>query len=257
MTPMIFDTHAHYDDNRFNEDRDTLLAEMPARSVCGIVNAGSDLNSSRAGIAIAARYNYMWAAAGIHPHEAEDAPADFETELRALLSMPRVVAVGEMGLDYHYDLSPRDIQKNVFERQLTLAAVLDLPVIIHSREATEDTMRIIYKHTPRGVVHCFTGSVETAMELISLGMYIGIGGAATFRNAKRPAEVAAAIPIDRLVLETDAPYMSPEPLRGKRCDSSMIIHTAAKIAELRGITVDELLLQTEINARKLFSLDKE
>ena len=256
MTPMIFDTHAHYDDNRFDADRDTLLAGMPGNRVCGIVNAGSDLKSSRAGITIAARYDYMWAAAGIHPHEAEDAPVDFEVELRELLAMPRVVAVGEIGLDYHYDLSPRDVQQNVFERQLSVAKELDLPVIIHSREAAEDTMCIINKHAPRGVVHSFSGSVETAMELISLGMYIGIGGMATFRNAKKPAAVAAAIPIDRLVLETDAPYMAPEPLRGKRCNSAMIIHTAAKIAELRGITVDELLVQTEINARELFSLDK-
>ncbi|HIZ20272.1 MAG TPA: TatD family hydrolase [Firmicutes bacterium] len=250
----IFDTHAHYDDERFDEDRDEVLASLPGEGVCAVVNAASDLPSARAGIALAERYPYIWAAAGIHPHEAEKAPADAVEQLRALLSHPRVVALGEIGLDYHYDFSPRDVQQALFERQLALAKELDAPVVIHDREAHEDTLRLLKKYRPRGVVHCFSGSGEMAAEILKLGMYIGLGGAVTFKNARKPVEVAAMVPADRLVLETDAPYMTPVPFRGRRCHSGHIRYTAGAIAAVRGITPQALIDQARANACRLYGI---
>ena len=166
----------------------------------------------------------------------------------------KVVAVGEVGLDYHYDFSPRERQLEIFERQLILANKLDLPVIVHDREAHEDTMRLLIKHKPRGVVHCFSGSAEMAREIVKLGMYIGIGGAVTFKNAKKPVEVVEYLPLDRLLLETDAPYMTPVPFRGQRCDSAHIAYTAEKIAEIKGIDVQKLIDICNENAKRLFGI---
>ena len=250
----IFDTHAHYDDERFAQDREALLSSLPGEGVCGVVNAASDLPSARAGIALAERFPYVWAAAGIHPHEAQKAPADAIEQLRALLSHPRVVALGEIGLDYHYDFSPRDVQQALFERQLALAKELDAPVVIHDREAHEDTLRLLKKYRPRGVVHCFSGSGEMAAEILKLGMYIGLGGAVTFKNARKPVEVAAMVPADRLVLETDAPYMTPVPFRGRRCHSGHIRYTAGAIAAVRGITPQALIDQARANACRLYGI---
>lgn len=251
---LIFDSHAHYDDAAFDEDRHELLAAFPDKGVCGIVNAASDIASARKGLALADQYPYVWAAAGIHPHEAAHAPADAEEQLRQLLAHPKAVAVGEIGLDYHYDFSPRDVQLAWFERQLQLAKDLGKPVIIHDREAHEDTLRLLRHYQPRGVVHCFSGSAEMAREIVNLGMYIGLGGAVTFKNAKKPVEVAATVPLERLVLETDAPYMTPVPFRGTRCTSDLILHTARRIAEVRGMTEEELLAVTRSNAHRLYTL---
>ena len=250
----IFDTHAHYDDERFAQDREALLSSLPGEGVCGVVNAASDLPSARAGIALAERFPYVWAAAGIHPHEAQKAPADAMGQLRALLANPRVVALGEIGLDYHYDFSPREVQQDLFAQQLALAKELDVPVIVHDREAHEDTLRLLKRYQPRGVVHCFSGSVEMAEEILKLGMYIGLGGAVTFKNARKPAEVAAMVPADRLVLETDAPYMTPVPFRGQRCHSGLIRYTAAAIAAVRGEEPQALTDQARANACRLYGI---
>lgn len=250
----IFDTHAHYDDKAFDDDRDGIIASLPEMGVCAVVNASSDLDSARTGIMLAEKYPFIWAAVGIHPHEVHRALDNSEKVLRTLLANPRVVAVGEIGLDYHYDYSPRDLQLAWFERQLKLALELDKPVIIHDREAHEDTMRMLKKYRPRGVVHCFSGSVVMARDIVELGLYIGLGGAVTFKNARKPVEVAKMLPQDRLLLETDAPYMAPVPFRGTRCHSGMIENTAKFISEIRCVSVDNLLKTTCENACSLFGI---
>ena len=199
----IFDTHAHYDDPAFDSDRDELICSLKSRNVCAVVNAASDINSSRAGIALAEKYPFIWASVGIHPHEVGNADRDALDILKDLLKHPRVVAVGEIGLDYYYNNSPKETQLEWFERQLELATDFGKPVIIHNRDAHQDTLRALKKYRPAGVVHCFSGSVETAREVLELGMYIGLGGAVTFKNAVKPVKVAAMLPDDRLVLETD------------------------------------------------------
>ena len=250
---LIFDSHAHYDDEAFDEDREELLEKLPELGICNIVNVGSHLKSSHASIEMAAKYPYIFAAVGIHPEEAKDLPDDYLEQLKQMVKEPKVVAVGEIGLDYHFeDNAPREVQKLLFENQLKLAKEYDMPVIIHDREAHGDTMELLRRYRPKGVVHCFSGSVEMAREIAALGMYIGLGGAVTFKNARTPVEVAAAVPLDRLLNEADCPYMSPVPFRGKRCDSSLIPYSAAKIAEVRGISPEEVLMAGKQNAEKLF-----
>lgn len=204
---------------------------------------------------MAAEYPYIYAAVGVHPETAHTFDAATIPTLRELAAAPKVVAIGEIGLDYHWeDNAPRAVQIACFERQLALANELSLPVIVHDRDAHEDTLRLLQKHHPRGVLHCFSGHVEMMREAVALGMYIGLGGAVTFKNAKKPVAVAAAVPADRLLLETDAPYMAPVPCRGQRCDSRLIAHTAAVIAEVRGVAVEELLEVTTQNAKRLFGI---
>lgn len=251
----IFDSHAHYLSDAFDEDRQKLLDHLFSHAVCGIVEAGTSPASSEAAVALSHHYPMLWAAVGIHPEEAADTTeADIEL-LRTLATDEKVVAIGEIGLDYHYeDCCPREIQKRWFRRQLELAKERDLPVVIHDREAHEDTLTVLKEYMPRGVLHCFSGSAEMAREVIKLGMYIGIGGVVTFKNARKLVEVAAELPLDRLLLETDAPYLAPVPYRGHRCDSSMIEQTAAVIAAIRGTTTDEILTVAAENARRLFTL---
>lgn len=256
MYKNIFDTHAHYDDERFNEDRDELLSSLFKGSVSHIVGCGCDLKSSLATIALAEKYPNFFAAVGVHAHEAADCTDEDLAKISALYSHEKVVAVGEIGLDYHYDFSPRDRQIEVFTQQIKLANELGLPIIIHDREAHEDTLNILKELRPRGVVHCFSGSREMAEEIVKLGLYIGLGGAVTFKNARRPVEVAEYLPLDRLLLETDAPYMTPVPFRGKRCDSAHIAYTAEKIAEVKGMDVQELIDACNENAKKLFGINQ-
>lgn len=254
--PAIFDSHAHYDAEAFDEDREALLASLPGKNVAGVVNAASDAASAQKSVWLAEKYPFLWAAAGIHPEEAAGAGEEDLAICRRLLGHPRVVAVGEIGLDYHYeDACPRETQLLWFRRQLALAVELDKPVIVHDREAHEDVLRLLEEFRPRGVVHCFSGSVEMMRQVVRMGMYIGLGGAVTFKNARKPVEVAAAVPADRLLLETDAPYMAPVPFRGRRCDSSLIACTAERIAEIRGVEMTELLEQTARNARTLFQIE--
>ena len=254
MYGNIFDTHAHYDDSRFEEDRDKLLCSLKVKGVSHIVNCGCDLKSSLSTLNLAEKYDFIFAAIGVHAHEAEETTEDDLAEIEKLYSNKKVVAVGEIGLDYHYDFSPRERQIEIFERQLILANKLNLPVIVHDREAHEDTMNLLKKHRPKGVVHCFSGSAEMAKEIVKLGMYIGIGGAVTFKNAKKPIEVVEYLPLDRLLLETDAPYMTPVPFRGQRCDSAHIAYTAEKIAEIKGIEAQELIDICNENAKRLFNI---
>ena len=254
---MIFDSHAHYESEQFDADREELLGSfLPQKGVVGVINMGSDMESLRQTVELCDKYDYFYGAVGIHPECAADLPEDWLEQVEALLSHPKIVAVGEIGLDYHWeDACPREKQKEVFLAQLELAKKHDLPVVIHDREAHGDMMEILRKYKPKGVVHCFSGSVELARETVALGMYIGLGGVVTFKNARHSVEVAKDIPLDRLLTETDAPYMAPVPFRGKRCDSSMIAYDAAKIAEVRGITAGEVLAAGCENACRLFKIE--
>ena len=254
MYSNIFDTHAHYDDEKFDGDRAEVLYFVKANGVSRIIDCGCDLKSSLAAVKLSEDFDFIFAAVGVHPHEAEEATEVDFSEIRRLYEKKKVIAVGEIGLDYHYDFSPREKQKEVFERQLILANELNLPVIVHDREAHEDTLMLLKKYKPKGVVHCFSGSTEGAREILSLGMYIGLGGAVTFKNARKPLEVAAFVPEDRLLLETDCPYMAPVPFRGKRCDSSMIPFSAERIAEVRKTDVQTLIDRCCKNAQTLFGI---
>lgn len=252
---MIFDSHAHYDAEQFDTDRDQVLTALPDQGVCGVIQCATDPTSAKKSIAMAEQYPYIRVAIGIHPEAVNDAQPEWMEELRTLASHPAVCAIGEIGLDYYWEENaPREVQMDWCRRQIELAKELDLPVIIHDREAHEDTLNLIRELRPRGVVHCFSGSAEMARQITDLGMYIGLGGATTFKNARKPVEVAASVPLDRLLLETDAPYMAPVPMRGKRCDSAMIAHTAARIAEIREMDGDTLLDATRQNANCLFGL---
>lgn len=250
----IFDSHAHYDDERFAADLPALLEALPEAGVSGVISCGVNVETTRFAQSLAQKYAYIYAAAGFHPLNLEDVPENAEAVLRELLSVSKTVAVGEIGLDYHYEKESREQQLVLFEMQLRLAKELDLPVIVHDREAHEDTMRLLKQYKPRGVVHCFSGSVETAKEVLKLGMYIGLGGAVTFKNAVKPVEVAAMVPDERLLVETDAPYMAPVPFRGKRCDSRLIAYTAERLAEIRGTSAQAILDLTAENAKTMFGI---
>ncbi len=254
----IFDSHAHYDSGAFDEDREELLSSLPQKGVCGVINCADTLDSAARSVKLCEQYPFMYMAAGVHPENAANVDiATLEEQLSPYLAAPKTVAVGEIGLDYYWeDACPRDKQLEVFEAQLQIAKKYDLPVIVHDREAHADTVRLLQRYRPSGVVHCFSGSVETMKEIVSLGMYIGLGGVVTFKNARVPVEVAAAVPIERLLLETDAPYMAPVPFRGKRCDSSLIPLAAEKIAEVRNMTVQEVLSITARNVCTLFKIEK-
>lgn len=251
----IFDTHAHYDDEAFDEDRDELLKRINQQGVKLIINCGCDEKSSRTALTFAEKYDFVYAAVGIHP---ENIGENYETELSAIREMAKhkkVVAIGEIGLDYYWDASRKELQKEVFAKQIELANELSLPVIIHDREAHGDTLEILKKLRPKGVLHCFSGSVETAKEILSLGMYIGFGGALTFKNARKAVEVAEIVPPDRYLFETDCPYMAPVPMRGKRNESDYIAYVAEKMAEIKGISVQQAIDTATENGKKLFSIE--
>lgn len=252
---LLFDTHAHYDDAAFDADREELLARLPSDGVRYVVNVGCDLESSRRAVALAQRYDYLYAGVGIHPGNAEACTPEALSELRRLAAQPKVVAIGEIGLDYHYDTPPRDVQRDAFRAQMRLAQALGLPVSIHDRDAHGESLAIVREFPDvRGVFHCFSGSVETARELVSLGWYLGFTGVVTFQNAKKTAAVAADAPEDRILIETDCPYLSPEPYRGRRCDSTRLLYTGAKIAALRGKTPEEIYRLTCENARRFYRI---
>lgn len=251
----IFDVHAHYDDEAFDADRFELLEQMLCGGeIVGIVNGATDIETTLFGIKLAEKYNGFYTSAGFHPEKAESAPDDFIEKTAELTRHKKVVAIGEIGLDYYWKDVPKQIQLDVFEKQLALSKELDLPVVVHDRDAHGDTYELLRKYRPRGIVHCFSGSVELSREVVRLGMSISIGGVVTFKNARHSVDVVKEIPLDRLMLETDAPYLTPVPYRGKRCDSRMIKFTAEKIAEIRGITVDELLSQNIENACKVYNI---
>ncbi len=252
---MFFDSHAHLDEACFAEDFDEILANMAQNHVRGMMDVGCDLPSSEAAIALAARYNWVWAAVGSHPDDADHVDEARILTYRKLARHPRVKAIGEIGLDYHYEDVPRDVQQHAFRLQMSLAEELDLPVIIHEREAHGDALAIIDEYpTVKGVFHCFSGSPEMAGELVRRGWYIGFTGVVTFKNARKAVETARSIPLDRILIETDCPYMAPEPFRGRRNDPSLVPYVAQKIADLRALPVATMAQLTWDNAHRLFRL---
>ncbi|MBU5464472.1 TatD family hydrolase [Anaerotignum sp. MSJ-24] len=250
---MYFESHAHYDDERFDEDRDTLLASFPAEGIETVVNASSDIKSSKASIALSEKYPFFYAAVGVHPHEVENITEADIDELRELSKHPKVVAIGEIGLDYYYDLSPRDLQRHWFKRQLELADELKMPVIIHSRDAAQECFDIIKNSNVRnGVIHCYSGSAEMAEEYIKMGFYIGVGGSLTFKNNKKGVETVERIPIEKILIETDSPYLAPVPYRGKRNDSRFLKYVVERISQIKNIPENDICNITKNNAQNLF-----
>ena len=251
----FFDSHAHYDQRRFQEDQAQLLASMPEHGIGLIMNVGCDLTSSLRSIALAEQYPFIYASVGSHPDDADHVDAGLIAMYRNLAAKPKVQAIGEIGLDYHYEDIPREIQKKAFIMQLELAAELELPVIVHEREAHGDALEILDQFPQvRGVFHCYSGSLELARELVKRGWYLGFTGVITFKNARKAVEVAQWAPLDRLLIETDCPYMAPEPWRGRRCDSTMVPKMAEKIAALRGLPVETVAKATRENAMGLFRI---
>lgn len=250
----IFDSHAHYDDKKFSDDLELVIAQIEQNGVCGVINAACDVNSAKKSIELAERFPIFYAAVGVHPHHASEVKPDYLKKLNELVKNDHTVAIGEIGLDYHYDFSPRDKQIEVLTAQLELAEQVNLPVIIHCREATADTMELLNRFKPRGVVHCFSGSAQTAYETVKLGMYIGLTGAVTFPNAKKVLEVIECTPMESILLETDCPYMAPVPYRGKRTTSDMIVEVAKKVAEIKGITPQEVIDIARENTKTLFNI---
>lgn len=249
--PLIFDSHAHYDDKKFDGIRDELLDSLPRHGVCGIINCGCDTSSSKKALSFAEKYPYIYAAVGVHP---ENVGGGRVAEIEKLAEHKKCVAIGEIGLDYYWVSDNKEEQKKLFEEQLILANKLGLPVIVHDRDAHGDTLELLRKHRPKGVVHSFSGSPEMAKEILKLGMYIGIGGVITFKNAKKLPEVVEMLPEDRFLLETDAPYLTPVPYRGATNHSAMIYYTAKKIAEIRNTTVEQVLRSARKNTEKLFNI---
>ncbi|MGN0609328.1 MAG: TatD family hydrolase [Oscillospiraceae bacterium] len=247
------DSHAHYDDEQFDGDRDELLDRLHENGVRNIVNIGCSLERSQFSVDLAEKYPFVYAAVGIHPEDAPDTPDGYLSKVEFWTANPKVVAIGEIGLDYHYEGFDRELQIRFFEEQLDLAEKSGLPVIIHSRDATEDTMNILRRRGKvKGVMHCFSGSAETAKQVLELGMNISFTGVLTFKNARKAVEAVKVIPLDRLMLETDCPYMAPEPYRGKRCDSSMITRVIDKIAEIKEVSPEVVAETTMANTLRLF-----
>ena len=253
---MLFDTHAHMDDRAFDTDRETLLAALPEQGIGLLMNPGCSLESSRNAAALAETYSYMYAAVGSHPDAADEVNDQVLEEYRKLCKLnPKIKAIGEIGLDYHYEDIPRQLQQKAFIAQMELAQELNLPVIVHERDAHEDGMAIIrqFPHV-RGVFHCYSGSAEMARHLVDLGWYIGFTGVLTFKNARKAIETAESIPLERIVLETDCPYMAPEPFRGKRNHPGYLYRMAEKLAEIRSVSVEEICEITTENGKRLYHI---
>ena len=253
---MLFDTHAHMDDQAFEADRQGLLTALPEQGIGLLMNPGCSLASSRNASALSQQYGYIYAAVGSHPDAADEVNETVLEEYRKLCKLnPKIKAIGEIGLDYHYEDIPRQIQMQAFRAQMALAQELDLPVIVHEREAHEDGMKVVEEFPEvKGVFHCYSGSAEMAKWLVKRGWYIGFTGVLTFKNARKAIEVAASIPLERLVLETDCPYMAPEPFRGKRNDPGKLYRMAEKLAEIRGMSVEEIHRITTENGKRLYRL---
>lgn len=253
---MLFDTHAHYDDESFDADRDAVLTALPEQGVGLILNPGCDVESSRKAVRYAAAYPHVYAAVGIHPENCGGCTAGDLDAIRALAQLPKTVAIGEIGLDYYWtENPPRDFQQQVLRQQLALARELALPVIIHDREAHADTLAIVREFPGvTGVFHCFSGSPEMARELLKMGWYLGFDGPVTYKNARRAPEVAAVTPLDRMLIETDSPYMTPVPYRGRRNDSGYVHLVAEKLAEWKGVTPEEMARVTTENGKRLFRI---
>ncbi len=254
----LFDTHAHLDDSRFDADREAVIEKIKNSGVARVIEVGSDVKSSETAVGIANSHDFIYCAAGIHPEAADDvSDADFERIKELALKNPKVKAIGEIGIDYHYDgCAPREKQISCFERQLDMAAELGLPAVIHDRESKGDVLKILKeKNVSNAVMHCFSGSAETAKVLVKMGLMISFTGVITFKNARKAVEALKVIPLERLMIETDSPYMAPEPHRGRRNDSSYVRHIAEKMAEIKGVSFEELCDITYENAMKFFNID--
>lgn len=254
---MIFDSHAHYDDAAFDEDREELLSALPENGVSHVVNVGASLRGVRDTVALTEQYPFLYGAVGVHPDEVGELDEQKISWLKELSQKEKIVAIGEIGLDYYWDKEPREIQKKWFIRQLELAKEVDLPVIIHSREAAKDTFDIIKEEhslTTGGVIHCYSGSKEMARDYLNLGYYIGIGGVVTFKNARVMKEVAEYVPLDRILVETDCPYLAPAPHRGKRNSSLMLPLVLEEIARIKGISREEAEQATWENAMRMYRI---
>lgn len=255
---MIFETHAHYDDERFTEDQESVLADLPRKGISPVINVGASIASTRTTLELAQKYDFIYVAVGVHPSDIDGLNEETFAWLTQQTTYEKTVAVGEIGLDYYWDKEGHDLQKYWFIRQLELAGEKKLPVMIHSREAAADTMEIMKKYGKdrNGVIHCYSYSPEMAQEYVKMGYFIGVGGVVTFKNAKKLKETVQEIPLESIVLETDCPYLAPEPFRGKRNCSLYISYVAEKIAELKGISAEEVIRQTEENAKQLYQIDE-
>lgn len=254
---MLFDTHAHYDSRQFDADRDAVLSSLPGKGVSLVVNPGCDIPTSRKAVELARQYPFVYAAVGFHPEELEGAELAHLEQIRALAANEKVVAIGEIGLDYYWvkDEAGRQKERDFFRAQMTLAGELGLPVIVHDREAHADCLAVVREFPQvKGVFHCYSGGVEMARELVELGWYLSFTGVLTYRNARKAVEVAREIPLEHILIETDSPYMSPEPHRGKRCDSGYVCHTCQRLAELKGISLEDCARKTLENGRKFFGI---
>lgn len=253
---MLFDSHAHLDDEKFDEDREQVIARIFESGVAGFVNVGACMASSARSVTLATQYEKIYAAVGIHPHDAENALEKDYEQLATWSKLPKVVGIGEIGLDYYYDLSPRDVQRKVFVRQIDVARQMNMPIIIHDRDAHADILDVIKKEAKgvRGILHCFSGSLEMAKEIIKLGFYISIAGPVTFKNAAKLPEIVANVPLERLLIETDSPYLTPHPHRGKRNEPTYVRLVAEQVASLRGMELSALAEATHNNAKDIFKI---
>ncbi|MDF2874333.1 MAG: ycfH [Sporomusa sp.] len=253
---MLFDSHAHLDDKRFDDDRHEVIVRAAEAGLVGIINAGACMESSARSVALADKHDMIYAAVGIHPHDAKDAKAEDYEQLAAWHSLPKVVAIGEIGLDYYYDLSPREVQQQVFIRQIDVARQLKKPIIIHDRDAHGDILAIVKKEAKglTGVFHCFSGSLEMAREVIKLGFYVSFAGPVTFAKDGKLKEVAANMPLERLLVETDCPYLTPQPFRGRRNEPAYVKFTAEEVARVRGIEFAVLAEAATANTKELFNI---
>ncbi len=256
---MLFDTHAHLNAVQFDADREEVIQRALDEGVSHIVVVGFDRETIKGALDLAEGYDFIYAAIGWHPVDAIDMTEEDLKWIEELASHPKVVALGEMGLDYHWDKSPKDIQMEVFRKQIRLSKKVNLPIVIHNREATEDVVRILEEENAGevgGIMHCYSGSLEIAKKCMDMNFYISFGGPVTFKNAKKPKEVAVEIPMDRILIETDCPFLSPHPLRGKRNESSYVKYIAEQIAELKGMSVEEIAQKTSDNAFRLFGINR-
>ncbi len=252
---MYFDTHAHYDSGAFNADREAVLSALPEAGVSLVVNPGCEVRSSETAIALAERFAHVYAAVGIHPEDMGDMAEGDLDRIAQLARHEKCVAIGEIGLDYYWDASHKEEQKALFVRQLDMALALDLPVIVHDREAHGDCLDIVRRYESlRGVFHCYSGALEMAEELLRRGWYLGFDGPITYKNARKALEVLEICPLDRVLIETDSPYLTPVPNRGKRNDSRNLVYITEKIAGVKGLTVDEIAAATMENGKRLFGI---
>ncbi|MBQ7033392.1 MAG: TatD family hydrolase [Clostridia bacterium] len=252
---MFIDSHAHYNASAFDTDREAVLLSLPENGIDAVINIGDNLAASRECLRMAEAFPFVYAAIGVHPESAGEVTSEALRHLEELAAHEKAVAIGEIGLDYYYDDVPRDVQRTAFRQQLILAKRLDMPVVVHDRDAHGDCLQILKEEgITNGVMHCFSGSVEFMREVVRLGLHIALGGVVTYKNARHIIDVAREVPLDRLLLETDCPYLSPVPNRGKRNSSLNLPYTAEKIAEIRGIDIGTLAVLTTENTRRLFNL---